>query len=201
MYGKFFKRIEDIVFSLICLIIFIPIWIIIPILIKGDDGGSVFYLAPRIGKDCKKIYMYKFRSMKEGNKDIRNPDGSTYNAEDDPRVTKIGKILRKTSIDELPQLLNVLKGEMSLIGPRASTWDSLDSYKNDEKDKMKVRPGISGYTQAYYRNSISPREKRLYDAWYANNVAFLLDVKIVFKTLQTVFGRKGLYTNDKKTSK
>lgn len=200
MYARFFKRVEDIVFSFICLIIFIPVWIIVPILIKRDDGGSVFYLAPRIGKDCKKIYMYKFRSMKMGNKDIRNPDGSTYNSEDDPRVTKIGRVLRRTSIDELPQLLNVLKGEMSLIGPRASTWDALDSYKDDEKDKMKVRPGISGYTQAYYRNSISKREKRLYDAWYANNISFLLDVKIVLKTLVTVFGGKGLYTNDKKTT-
>lgn len=201
MYAKYFKRIEDIVFSLICMLVFIPVWIIVPILIKRDDGGSAFYLAPRIGRGCKKIYMYKFRSMKEGNKDIRNPDGSTYNSEDDPRVTKIGRVLRKTSIDELPQLLNVFKGEMSLIGPRASMWDSLGAYKDDEKDKMKVRPGITGYTQAYYRNSISVREKRLYDAWYANNVTFLLDVKIVLKTVVTVFRGKGLYTIDKKAAK
>lgn len=195
MYKKYTKRIIDVVVSFVSLIVFIPIWIIVPILIKRDDGGKVFYLASRIGKDCKKIYMYKFRSMKEGNKDIRNADGSTYNSEEDPRVTKIGRILRKTSIDELPQLLNVLKGEMSLIGPRASTWDSLESYKDDEKDKMKVRPGISGYTQAYYRNSISVREKRIYDAWYANNVTFLLDVKIVLKTVKTVLFRENLYTD------
>lgn len=201
MYAKIFKRIEDMVFSLICIIVFIPVWIIVPILIKRDDGGSIFYLAPRIGKDCRKFYMYKFRSMKEGNKDIRNPDGSTYNAEDDPRVTRIGKKLRKSSIDELPQLFNVLKGEMSLIGPRASTWDSLESYKEDEKDKMKVRPGISGYTQAYYRNSISPREKRLYDAWYAHNVSFGLDVKIFFKTIATVLKRENVYTNTDNSGK
>ena len=195
MYEKYVKRMIDVVISFVSLVVLIPIWIIIPILIKRDDGGKAFYLAPRIGKECKKIYMYKFRSMKEGNKDIRNADGSTYNSEDDSRVTKIGRILRKTSLDELPQLLNVLKGEMSLIGPRASTWDSLSSFKDDERDKMKVRPGISGYTQAYYRNSISAREKRIYDAWYANNVTFLLDVKIVFRTIKTVLFRENLYTD------
>ena len=135
--------------------------------------------------------------MKENNIDIRNEDGSTYNAKDDPRVTKIGKILRKTSVDELPQLLNVFKGDMSLIGPRASTWDSLSAYKDDELDKMKVRPGISGYSQAYFRNSISMREKRINDVWYANNVSFLLDIKIIFKTIQTVLFRENLYTNEK----
>lgn len=181
--------------SLIGLIMLIPVWIVVPILIKKDDGGSVFYMAPRIGKDCKKFYMYKFRSMKEGNKDIRNADGSTYNSVDDPRVTNIGRKLRKTSIDELPQLLNVLKGDMSLIGPRASTWDSLDSFKDDELDKMKVRPGISGYSQAYYRNSIPAHEKRVYDSWYANNVSFVLDLKIIFRTIKTVLLKENLYTD------
>ena len=140
--------------------------------------------------------MLKFRSMKEKNEDLRNEDGSTYNSEDDPRVTKIGKILRKTSVDELPQLINVFIGDMSLIGPRASTWDSLPAYKEDEMDKMKVKPGISGYTQAYYRNSISLREKRIYDVWYANNVSFILDFKIILKTIQTVVFRKNIYTNE-----
>lgn len=195
MYEKYIKRILDIIISGISLLILLPIWIIVPILIKIDDGGCVFYKAPRIGKDSKKIYMLKFRSMKENNVDIRNADGSTYNSEDDPRVTKTGKLLRKTSIDELPQLLNVLIGDMSLIGPRASTWDSLEAYQEDELDKMKVRPGISGYTQAYYRNSISMREKRINDVWYANNVSFLLDLKIVLKTVETVIFRKNIYTN------
>ena len=196
MYKNCIKRILDVIISAVCMIVFIPIWIIIPILIKKDDGGKVFYKAPRIGKDCKKIYMLKFRSMKENNEDLRNADGSTYNSKDDPRVTKIGKILRKTSVDELPQLFNVFRGDMSLIGPRASTWDSLSAYKEDELDKMKVRPGISGYTQAYYRNSISMREKRINDVWYANNVSLWLDVKIIFKTIKTVLFRKNIYTNE-----
>ena len=155
----------------------------------------MFYKAPRIGKNSKKILMLKFRSMIVGNKDIRNADGSTYNSANDPRVTRIGRIIRKTSIDELPQLFNVVKGEMSLIGPRASTWDVLGTYKDDEVSKMKVRPGITGYTQAYYRNSISAREKRLYDAWYANNISFKLDLKIFFKTIVTVFKKRNVYTN------
>lgn len=195
MYCKFIKRTLDVVISICCVVIFIPIWIIIPILIKLDDGGSIFYLGPRIGKNCNRFLMYKFRTMKENNIDIRNADGSTYNAGDDPRVTKIGRALRETSIDELPQIFNVLKGEMSLIGPRASVWDALDSYQEDEMDKMKVRPGISGYTQAYYRNSISLREKRLKDAWYANHVSFGMDIKIFFKTIITVLKRENVYTN------
>lgn len=195
MYEKYIKRMFDIILSGIGIILLIPIWITIPVLIKRDDGGKVFYRAPRIGKDKKLFYMLKFRSMKENSEDIRNADGSTYNAEDDPRVTSIGRILRKTSIDELPQLFNVFIGQMSILGPRASTWDSLSDYKEDELDKMKVRPGISGYSQAYFRNSISIREKRMNDVWYANNISFFLDIKILMKTLQTVIFKKNIYTN------
>ena len=140
--------------------------------------------------------MYKFRSMKVNSENILNSDGSTYNAKDDIRVTRVGKFLRETSLDETAQILNVLKGEMSIIGPRASGWDALPTYKPDEIDKMNVRPGITGYTQAYYRNSISVREKRLYDAWYAHNVSFSLDAKIFFKTILTVLSHKNLYTNN-----
>lgn len=192
---KIIKRI----FDLLCCIIALPFWIILAVIIaiaiKLEDGGPVFYMAERIGKDSKKLRMYKFRSMKVNAENIVNPDGSTYNAKDDPRVTKVGKFLRETSLDETAQVLNILKGEMSLIGPRASGWEALPTYKEDEIDKMKVLPGISGYTQAYYRNSISVREKRLYDAWYANNASLWLDVKIFFKTIQTVFKRENVYTN------
>ena len=139
--------------------------------------------------------------MKENCEDIRNADGSTYNSEDDPRVTKIGKVLRKTSLDELPQLFNVLIGEMSIIGPRASEWNSLNDYLPEELDKMKVKPGITGYTQAYYRNSLSLRDKRKYDVWYANNMGFLLDTKIFFKTIITVLKKENIYTNTKKRGK
>jgi len=196
MYNRFIKRLIDLLLCIIALPFFLIILLFVAIAIKLDDGGSVFYKAERIGKDCKKIYMYKFRSMKENCENILNPDGSTYNSKDDPRVTKVGKFLRATSIDETPQILNVLKNEMSIIGPRASGWTALENYQEDEMDKMKVKPGITGYTQANYRNSISVREKRLFDAWYANNVSLILDMKIFFKTITVVLLRKNLYTNE-----
>lgn len=196
MYSSFLKRILDIFISLIGLPIFFLFCIIFGLLIKIEDRGPVFYKAERIGKDSKLFNMYKFRSMKVNAPTLLNKDGSTFNAEDDPRVTTIGKFMRETSIDEIPQLLNVLKGDMSIIGPRASLASVLDSYKEDEVDKMKVRPGITGYTQAYYRNGLSNREKRLKDAWYANNVTFWLDFKIFLKTFFTVFKKEGLYTNE-----
>lgn len=195
MYKIIIKPVCDWVIALCAFPFFCILWIIVAIAIKIEDGGPVFYMAERIGKNSKKLRMYKFRSMKVNAENILNPDGSTYNAKDDPRVTKVGRILRETSLDETAQLLNMLKGEMSLIGPRASGWTALDSYLPDEVDKMKVRPGITGYTQAYYRNSISVREKRLYDAWYANHVSFSLDVKIFFKTIVTVLRHDNVYTN------
>ena len=198
---KFLKRIMDFIISLISIVMLMPFLFIIALLIKLDDKDIIFYSAERIGKDCKKIKMYKFRTMKENCEDIRNADGSTYNSEDDPRVTKIGKVLRKTSLDELPQLFNVLIGEMSIIGPRASEWNSLNDYLPEELDKMKVKPGITGYTQAYYRNSLSLRDKRKYDVWYANNMGFLLDTKIFFKTIITVLKKENIYTNTKKRGK
>ena len=195
MYKRAIKPVCDWVIALLAFPLFFLIWIGVAIAIKIEDGGPVFYVAERIGKDSKKLKMYKFRSMKVNAENITNPDGSTYNAKDDPRVTKVGRLLRETSLDETAQILNMLKGEMSLIGPRASGWTALNSYLPDEVDKMKVRPGITGYTQAYFRNSISVREKRLYDAWYANHISFALDVKIFFKTIATVLKHENVYTN------
>lgn len=199
MYQKIIKPVADFLIALIAFPFFLIILLFVAIAIKIDDGGPVFYKAERIGKNSKILYMYKFRSMKVNCENILNADGSTYNAKDDPRVTKVGRFLRETSLDETAQILNLLKGDMSIIGPRASGWTALESYMEDEVDKMKVRPGITGYTQAYYRNSISVREKRLYDAWYANNVSFWLDVKIFFKTIATVFKHENVYTNAENT--
>ncbi len=196
---KIFKRFIDIVCSIVLLPAFLLIYLFIAIAIKKEDGGPVFYKASRIGKNCTRIEMLKFRSMSVNSTNIHNADGSTYNAKNDPRVTKVGKFLRETSIDEIPQIINVLKGEMSLIGPRASEWAALSTYKSDELDKMNVQPGITGYTQAYYRNSISVREKRLLDVWYAHNVSIKLDISIFFKTIVTVLKHNNLYTNTTKT--
>ncbi len=195
IYNKYVKRAIDLI---ICVLAF-PFWLFlflpIALAIKIEDGGPVFYLDNRVGENCKQIRMYKFRSMKVNAEILFNADGSTYNSKNDPRVTRVGKFLRLSSLDETPQLINVIKGEMSIIGPRASVWDALSTYKEDELDKMKVRPGITGYTQAYYRNAIGVREKRLLDANYANCISFGLDVKIFFKTIKTVLKRENIYTN------
>lgn len=192
---RFIKRAFDLVCCLIAFPFFLIILIAVAIAIKIDDGGPVFYIAERIGKDSKKLKMVKFRSMKVNAPNLTNADGSTYNSKNDPRVTRVGRFLRSTSLDETAQILNVIKGDMSIIGPRASGWGALASYQLDEVDKMKVRPGITGYTQAYYRNSISVREKRVMDAWYANNASVWLDLKILFKTVATVLKRENIYTN------
>ncbi len=196
MYRRYVKRVIDLFLALVVSVVFLPFFIIIAVLIKLEDGGPVFYLGDRIGMNSRKFRMIKFRSMKVNAPDIRNDDGSTFNSSNDPRVTRIGKPLRETSLDEIPQVFNVLKGDMSLLGPRASTWDALGSFQPDEKDKMKVRPGISGFTQAFYRNGLSLRDKRLKDAWYANNVSLWLDTRIFFKTILTVIKRDSLYTNE-----
>ncbi len=200
MYQKYFKRVIDISVSMVGLPFFLVIYITFGLLIKLEDKGPVFYKASRIGKDSKSFGMYKFRSMKVNAPVLLNKDGSTYNSKEDPRVTKVGKFMRETSIDEIPQLLNVIKGEMSIIGPRASLSSALKTFRRDEIAKMNVRPGITGYTQAYYRNGLTNREKRLKDAWYAKNISFWLDVKIFFKTILTVIRKESLYTNmnDKK---
>ncbi len=195
MYSNFFKRIVDLAVCLVALPFFLIVLAVVSLLIWLEDRGPVFYLDDRIGKNSILFKMYKFRSMKVDAPLLLNADGSTYNSKNDPRVTKIGKIMRASSIDEIPQIINVLKGDMSIIGPRASLAGALGTYQEDEVDKMKVRPGITGLTQAYYRNDLSNREKRLKDAWYANHLTFWLDVKIFFKTLITVFLRRGLYTN------
>lgn len=195
MYIKLFKPVIDFIIALIALPFFFVILIIVAIAIKLDDGGPIFYMAERIGKNSRIFKMYKFRSMKVNAPVIYSADGSTYSAADDPRVTKVGKFLRATSIDETAQVLNILTGEMSLIGPRASGVDSLGTFLPDEEDKMKVKPGITGYCQAYYRNSATAREKRLKDAWYANNVSLGLDIKIFFQTIITVLKRENVYTD------
>ena len=194
-YVTVVKRVADFLIGLAALPFLLVIIAIVGIAIKIDDGGPVFYKAKRIGKDSVIFDMYKFRSMIVDAPNWTNQDGSTYNAPDDERVTRVGRFIRRTSIDELPQFLNLLRGNMSLIGPRASGAGAIGTYQPDEMAKMDVLPGITGYTQAYYRNSISVREKRLYDAWYARNVSFWLDVIIFFKTVQTVLKRENVYTN------
>lgn len=188
------KRFMDIIITLLFSPIIIPILLLLIIIVIIDDGFPVFFKSKRIGKNCKSFYMYKLRSMKLNSPVVYNDDGSTKVDKNDFRVTKTGKLLREWSLDEFPQFWNVLKGEMSIIGPRASLYEVLDSYTEHEKKKMILRPGITGYSQAYYRNSISVKEKRELDVWYVENVSFLLDLKILFKTIQSILLRRHVYS-------
>lgn len=194
-YQLVIKRAIDIIMCLVALPFVLIVLIPISIAIKIEDNGPIFYRSMRIGKGFKEFGMLKFRSMKVNAPDYRNEDGSTFNSKTDSRVTKIGHVLRETSLDEIPQVFNVLVGQMSIIGPRAGDVESKDSYEEDENDKLLVRPGITGYTQAYYRNSIGVREKRLYDAWYAHCVNFGIDIKIFLRTIRTIITHENVYTN------
>lgn len=195
MYRRFFKRLIDIVGAIILLpFVLIEIIILAPI-IWLTDRGPVFYNANRAGKGYKPFKMFKLRSMYVNSPDLKNPDGSTFNSENDPRVTPIGKFMRKTSLDEFPQFINVLIGDMSFIGPRPKLYSkemSLDMMNEDWRDSFKVKPGISGYAQAYFRNSITQDEKFHWDAYYANNISFLMDVKIILKTIKSVLLRENI---------
>ena len=196
MYKKYVKRFVDIILSLIAIPFFLILFIVIAPIIYFTDRGAIFYNAERLGKNGTVFKMFKFRSMRENSEDIRNEDGSTYNGENDPRVTKIGRILRRTSLDEIPQILNVLKGDMSLIGPRPDLPEHIEQYENDDIRKLEVRPGITGYNQAYYRNSISWKERIRNDIYYIDNLSFILDLKIFFKTILTVFLHRGVYIEE-----
>lgn len=192
MYKHFFKRVSDIIIGL-CALPFILLFIVIvgPI-IYFEDKGPIFYKAKRIAKGGGMFGMYKFRSMIVNAPDIRLENGDTYNGDDDPRVTKIGRFMRKTSIDEIPQFLNVLIGNMSFIGPRPDTLDFLDVYKKEAPAVLTIKPGLTGYNQAYFRNSIDGAEKMKNDAYYAEHLTLWMDVKIVFKTIKTVLFRENI---------
>ena len=202
MIYRGFKRFVDIVISLIALpFVLIAIAIFAPI-IYFTDKGPVFYNAPRLGLHGEVFKMYKLRSMKVNSPNLKNADGSTYNGEDDPRVTKIGKLMRKTSIDELPQFFNVLKGDMSFIGPRAhmtTSYKGYDLLDERRRRRLDVRPGITGYNQAYYRNSATSEQKIDNDVYYVDNMSLWLDIKIIFKTVFSVLARKNIYVTSAST--
>ncbi len=196
MYKKFFKRAIDIVLSLIATPFVLLVIAIMAPFIYMEDKGPVFYNATRRGMNGKNFRMFKLRSMYVNSPDIRNADGSTFNSANDPRVTKIGRFMRKTSIDELPQILNVLIGDMSFIGPRPSLARvPYEELPQISKHRLGMRPGITGYAQAYYRNSITQEEKFQYDCYYVDNVTFLMDVKVILQTVKSVLKRENIYVS------
>lgn len=201
MYRYFFKRILD----LALVIVAMPFWLIILLIIGPaiyfQDKGSIFYNASRLGKDGNTFKMYKFRSMKMNAPDIRNEDGSTFNSEDDPRLTKIGKFIRKTSLDETPQLLNIIKGDMSIIGPRPDLPEHMELYEGNEIRKLEIRPGVTGYSQALFRNAIPWKDRIKNDIYYIDNLSLWLDLKVFFKTVILIFKREDVFMEQKSENK
>lgn len=197
MYANYIKRLIDVAVTLLMMPLFVILTALVSPLIYFEDKGPVFFRQTRRGIRGGTFRIYKFRTMKVNAPDIRTSDGSTYTGSNDPRVTRIGQILRQTSLDEIPQIINVLLGDMSLIGPRPTlATEDYAGYSPVKKKRLEVRPGITGYSQAYYRNSISADEKFVRDAYYADHVSFRLDLKIIWMTVLSVVQRKDINAND-----
>lgn len=193
MYKHFFKRVFDFFISLIALIVLSPFLIIVIIWLHfANKGAGAFFLQDRPGKDGKIFKVIKFKSMT----DEKDENGILLPGEQ--RVTKIGKFLRKASIDELPQLFNVLKGDMALIGPRPLMPRYLKLYSPEQARRHEVRPGITGWAQVNGRNSITWTEKFKLDVWYVDHCSFLLDIKIIWKTIINVLAGKGIDSGEGK---
>lgn len=172
MYKKYIKRLLDILISLIIIIILFPIYVIVGILIKIIDNYNIFYKQYRTGINGSKFKIYKFNTMK------------------DNKVTKLGNILRRTSIDELPQFINVLKGDMSIVGPRPWISDYYDNLTAEQKKRVSIKPGITGLAQVNGRNNINILKKIDYDLEYVNKISFLLDLKIIIKSFKAIIVKK-----------
>lgn len=200
LYNKYIKRLVDFILALIVFPFVLLLIVVMAPVIFISDPGPIFYNGLRRGKGGKSFKMFKFRSMYVNSPDIRNQDGSTFNGDNDPRVTAIGKFMRKTSLDEVPQLLNVLIGDMSFVGPRPTlATKPFAEVEMSRRKRYDVRPGVTGYAQAYYRNSISQEDKFKYDLYYVDHVSFGLDVKIMVKTALSVLMRENIYVSPQKT--
>lgn len=189
MYRLFIKRLLDFVLSLIALIVLSPVILIVAIFVKIKLGSPVLFKQERPGKNEKIFKMYKFRTMTNE----KDEEGNLLT--DDIRLTKFGKLLRSTSLDELPELFNILKGDMSIVGPRPLLVKYLPLYNEHQKHRHDVRPGFTGWAQCNGRNAISWEEKFDLDVYYTKHVSFLLDLKVIFKTIKIVLFREGISSN------
>lgn len=193
MYRFFFKRIADFTIALIGLLILSPLLIIITIALYFANNGKPFFLQSRPGKNGAIFRIIKFKTMN----DKKDSDGNLLS--DEIRLTKVGSFIRKTSIDEIPQLINVLLGKMSVIGPRPLLTHYLPLYNEHQKQRHNVRPGITGWAQVNGRNTISWHDKFEFDVWYVENISLVLDVKILFLTIKKVFLSEGISAQDNVT--
>ncbi|EMH4534745.1 TPA: sugar transferase [Morganella morganii subsp. morganii] len=194
MINEFIKRTFDIIFSLIGIIICSPVFIIVPILIKIDSPGPVFFKQARIGKDGKIFYIYKFRSMVVN---AENMENGLFNTKDDPRITRLGNFLRNSSLDEVPQFINIMKGDMSFVGPRPPvTYElgSYDSWNEELKKSFSVKPGVTGLAQVSGRNELNWDQKTVFNLRYIENqkkYGLLYDIKIILLTIYKVIKNEG----------
>ena len=193
MYRSFFKRAIDVLIASIILLLASPLILFTFIALYIANKGKAFFVQERPGKDGRIFKIVKFKSMN----DKKGPDGKLL--PDGDRITPFGKFVRKSSLDELPQLFNVLKGDMSLIGPRPLLVAYLDRYTPDQRKRHLVRPGITGWAQVNGRNAISWDKKFEYDVWYVDHVSFVLDTKIFFMTITKVFERADISASDNAT--
>ena len=201
MYERYIKRGIDFILALIVLPFVLFVIVIMTPFILISAPGPIFYSGLRRGRKGIPFKMYKFRSMYVNSPDVRNPDGSTFNGYNDPRVTPIGRFMRKTSIDEIPQLLNVLIGDMSFVGPRPTlATKSFDEVEVERRKRYDVKPGITGYAQAYFRNSSSQEDKFRYDLYYVDHVSFKLDLKIMLQSVFSVIRRENIYVSRAKNN-
>lgn len=192
-YDRFGKRACDFAVGLVALPVVGAVTAACGVAIVAEDKGPVFYNAPRVGLNGREFTMYKLRSMKVNAPDLVMEDGSTYNGADDPRMTKTGAFMRKTSLDEIPQFLNVLKGDMSVVGPRPDLKRETELYQGDESLKLTVKPGVTGYAAVYGRNSLPWHDRLALDVEYVRKRSFPLDVSVFLKTFGTVFKQEGIY--------
>ena len=193
------KRIFDLVISTIGLIVLSPIFLILAIIVKLDSKGPVFFAHTRYGKNGKKFKMYKFRTMYENAQDMINdftPEQmkewkENFKLQDDPRITKVGKFLRKTSLDELPQIVNIMKGDLSIIGPRPVIEEELKKYGENKEKFLSVTPGLTGYWQANGRSSTTYEQRMEMELYYIDHISPKLDFKIFFKPIESVIKKEG----------
>ena len=196
---KIVKRASDLVLASIAMVVLLPVFAIIAIAIKLESKGPVFFKHTRIGKDGKIIKLYKFRSMVMNAEELIKsftPEQikeykENYKLTNDPRITKIGKILRKTSLDELPQLINIIKGELSIIGPRPVIAEELKKYEDNISKFLSVTPGLTGYWAANGRSNITYEQRMEMELYYIDNMSLKMDIKIFFKTIKTVLKKEG----------
>lgn len=191
------KRTFDLVVSATALVVLAPIMAVIAILVYASSPGPVIYKSIRVGRRGRRIEILKFRTMVDNAPDLRNADGSTYNASDDPRVTGIGAWLRRTSLDELPQLLNVLKSDMSLVGPRPDLFDQEAHYSSEDFRRLEVKPGMTGLAQTRGRNETSWAQRRRLDVEYVDSHSFLGDLAILLRTIPAILRGRGVYSSHK----